>query len=303
VSSASEFPSMPGHIPVLFSEVLQHLKPQTNQSVIDATLGDAGHALGLLEAIAPRGRLLGLEADQRTLTATAAWLKRFGPRFVPVQGNFRDLKTHATTNHFTQIHCCLFDLGLSSTALADASRGFSFQSIGPLDMRLDPETQTLTAAAIINDWSADRLIDLFHRLGQEPAAVRIAEWIVAQRRTKPLTDTGQLADLVTQAMPRHGRLHPATRVFQALRMMVNDELGALQSALPQALELLVPGGRLAVISFHSLEDRVVKEWTRQSARAGQVRILTKHVIVPSPTEVRRNPRARSAKLRVIEKNN
>ncbi len=292
---------MPGHVPVLLSEVLTHLHLQSNEDVIDATLGGGGHAAAMLEAVAPNGRLLGIETDPRTLVATRTQLRRFGSRFVPAHGNFRQLRRLATDQGFRSVDAILFDLGLSSLTIDDPSRGFSFQHDGPLDMRFDPTDQTPTAAEIIDTWSGPDLERIFRSAGEERQAARIAAAIVAKRRQAPLTTTGQLTELISAVKPRRGRLHPATQVFQALRLTVNDELGALESALPQALELLRPGGRLAVITFHSLEDRVAKRWSHQEFRQGRLRLVNRHVIVPARQEQLANPRSRSAKLRLVEK--
>lgn len=292
---------MPGHTPVLFSEVLQFLQLQPNDTVIDATLGAGGHARGMLEAIAPNGRLLGLEADPRTLSLTTVTLHQaFGQRAVIVAANFRQLKIVAEAHGFTNVAGVLFDLGLSSMTVEDAARGFSFQHDGPLDMRFDP-AQALTAAAIVNTWSTSDLASLFRESGEERMADQIARHLVDQRQPQPFSSTLQLAEAIAQVKHRRGRSHPATQVFQALRMAVNDELGALTEALPQALSLLTPGGRLAVITFHSIEDRLVKRWMKEQAQHGRLELLTKHVIVPGRPEQLSNPRSRSAKLRVAQR--
>ncbi len=290
---------MSGHTPVLFSEVLQFLQLQSNQSVIDATLGAGGHARGLLQAIAPDGKLLGIEADPRTLTSTDTELKReFSSRVVTVNANFRELREIAAAYDFTQVDGIFFDLGLSSLTLEDPERGFSFQSDGPLDMRFDPEHQTVTAAEIVNTWPTNDLASLFRESGEERMADQIARHLVERR---PFTQTVQLADAIAEVKHRRGRTHPATQVFQALRMAVNDELGSLTIALPQALSLLKPGGRLAVITFHSIEDRLVKRWMKTEAAAGRLDLITKHVVTPNRSEQLANPRSRSAKLRVAQK--
>lgn len=292
---------MTGHRPVLLEETVARLNLSINDNVIDATLGGGGQAVAILKATGPNGRLLGLEADPRTLVATNETMREFGHRFVGANANFRDLKAVAAEKGFTNIAAIVFDLGLSSIALADADRGLSFQTPGPLDMRLDPAHQTLTAAAIVNHWPHAELRDIFRRLGQEPQAVRITDAIIAARQRQLLTDTIELASIIERVKKRHGRIHPATLVFQSLRMAVNDELGCLYAALPSALELLRPGGRLAVITFHSLEDRLVKNWIKQTTASGGLQRVNKQVIRPTRAETLANPRARSAKLRVIEK--
>ncbi len=301
VSSASKFPRMPGHIPVLFPDVLQQLNLQPNDDAIDATFGGGGHARGLLEGIAPNGRLLAIEADPRTLEQTRTVFSGFGSRLVAVNANFRDLTSVATAQGCTQVAGILFDLGVSSMTIEDAARGFSLQHDGPLDMRFDPVHQSLTAAEIVNTWTPSQLTTIFRDYGEINRPESLVEMIVTTRRTAPFTTTGQLAEAVAAIWRRRGRVHPATVVFQALRIAVNDELGALTEALPQAVSLLKPSGRLAVITFHSLEDRLVKQWGKNMADAGRVEIITKHVIAPTRAEQLANPRSRSAKLRIYQK--
>lgn len=291
---------MPGHVPVLLPAVLDGLHLQSNDDAIDATLGGGGHTRAILDAVAPRGRVLGLEADARTLSSTRSTLS--DPRAMLVHANYRNLRAVAVERGFSSVAATIFDLGLSSIALDDPDRGFSFQQDGPLDMRLDPTAQTVKAADIVRTESAAELERIFRDYGSEPRARSIAAAIVAERRQFALDTTGALAQLIARVKPRRGRLHPATQVFQALRMVVNDELGSLQAALPQAVTLLRAGGRLAVITFHSGEDRLVKRWGQAAARDGQVAIITKHVIAPLRAEILANPRARSAKLRLYQKN-
>lgn len=292
---------VPEHVPVLLSAVLDGLHLLPNQIVIDATLGGGGHSRALLEAVVPEGRVLGLEADQRTLSITQSTLASYGRRFTAVHGNFRDLQRIASQSGFSAVDAILFDLGLSSIALDDPARGFTFQRDGPLDMRFDPTSQTLTAAEVVNRQSVDQLAELFQNFGGEPLARTIAEHMVRTRAIKPFISTVQLADAISAVKHRRGRLHPATQVFQALRIAVNDEYGAIVAALPQAFELLSGGGRLAVITFHSGEDRLVKHWMKQMAAEKKVRLDTKHVIVASRAEQLANPRSRSAKLRIVTK--
>lgn len=290
---------MPGHVPVLFSDVLQQLNLQPNDDAIDATLGGGGHARGLLVAIAPNGRLLGLEADPRTLASTRQDIP--DQRLVTVNANFRDLREIATANGFTNVAGVLFDLGVSSMTLDDGARGFSLQHDGPLDMRFDPVQQSLTAAEIVNTWSPTQLADIFQRYGEIHRPDRLVEMIMTRRRTAPFTTTSDLAEAVATIWRRRGRVHPATTVFQALRMAVNDELGVLEAALPQAIDVLRQDGRLAVITFHSLEDRIVKQWGKAAAKGGELAIITKHVIAPNREEQITNPKSRSAKLRIYQK--
>lgn len=293
--------SLPAHVPVLLSAVLDGLHLVPGAIVIDATLGGGGHTRAMLEATAPNGRVLGIEADERTLQSTQQRLLSFGSRFIAAHGNFRELRRIATDAGCTGVDAILFDLGVSSMTIEDPERGFSFQHNGPLDMRFSPTLQAQTAADIVNAWSARDLVEIFRRYGNEPVAERIAAAIVAHREVTPLTTTGELAEVVSSVKHRRGRIHPATQVFQALRIAVNDEYGAIETALPQALELLKVGGRLAVITFHSGEDRLVKAWMKGQSKLGTLHLETKHVIVPPRDEQVANPRSRSAKLRIITK--
>lgn len=298
-----------GHVPVLYREVLTGLQVRPGGRYIDATIGAGGHAAGILDTSTPDGRLLGLDADPEAVAFAQNTLRRFGNRALVVTGNFRDLKAVALAHGFEQVDGVLMDLGFSSRQLAAADRGFSFDKDGPLDMRLNP-TQGLTAAELIDELSEAELADLLWRYGEERYSRRIARVIVAAR---PVTTTGQLAELVAKRVGRREKIHPATRVFQALRIAVNDELGALTEALPQARDLVRPGGRVAVISFHSLEDRLVKQFYQQEARdcvcppdvpicvcghRATLGVVTRKPIQPSDEEINRNPRSRSAKLRI-----
>jgi 16S rRNA (cytosine1402-N4)-methyltransferase len=302
------------HIPVLLDEALQILAPHSGGRYIDATLGGGGHAQAILEASAPEGRLLGLDADPRAIERVQRRLARFGQRATLVQANFRHIAAIAREHGFDQVDGILFDLGVSSYHLDEADQGFSFGKEGPLDMRLNPDVGP-SAADIVNTLDADDLADILYRYGEERRSRRIARAIVANR---PITTTTQLAETVVKAIGRKPgvRLHPATRTFQALRIYVNDELGALEAALPQAVSLLKSGGVLAVITFHSLEDRIVKHYFRQESRdcicpphtpsctcgpKAQDEIIHRKGLTPSPDEIARNPRSRSARLRAIRK--
>jgi 16S rRNA (cytosine1402-N4)-methyltransferase len=256
----------------------------------------------MLDRIAPDGRLLGIEADPRTLTETSTRLNAYGSRAVLVNGNFRALKELAAGHGFNQVDAVFFDLGLSSLTLEDAERGFSFQLPGPLDMRFDPIHQTLTAADIVSGSSKDELAKIFREYGEEPAAEKIAATIVQRRQHAPLLTTADLAELISGIVHRRGKRHPATLTFQALRIAVNDELNALRDALPQAWSLLKVGGRLGVISFHSLEDRLVKVWMKDKIKTELASTPEKKAIQAAYPERRDNPRARSAKYRIIIKN-
>jgi 16S rRNA (cytosine1402-N4)-methyltransferase len=299
------------HVPVLLQSVLEGLNPQPGGRFIDCTLGGAGHTIALLDRTRPDGRVLALDADPEAIERNRARLMTYGERVVLVQTNFAVVAEVATAHGFTGVDGVLMDLGLSSDQLA-SSRGFGFQSSGALDMRFDPD-QEQSAADLVNTLDADELADLIFKYGEEPASRRIARAIVAAR---PIHTAEQLSRVVTEAVGRRGRIHPATLTFQALRIAVNDELGALMKALPQAVTLLRPGGRLAVIAFHSLEDRIVKEFMRRESRAQIVqpdsppgfvgrepslRLITAKPRVAGDAEIAANPRSRSARLRIAEK--
>lgn len=290
------------HTPVLLAEVIAALAPRPGGRYLDATVGGGGHALAVLQAAQPGGVLLGIDADPAALAATAERLAEAGlsQQAVLRHGSFADLAVLAAEAGFAAFDGILFDLGVSSYQLDTPERGFSFAADGPLDMRLDP-TQGPTAADLVNRLSERELAGIIFQYGEEHAARRIARAIVERRRSQPFQSTADLAAVVARAVGgRHGRIHPATRTFQALRIAVNHELDRLAAALPQAVALLALGGKLAVISFHSLEDRIVKQFLRAEAagEAPRLAIITKKPVVASDTEVAANPRARSAKLRV-----
>ncbi|MGD8398134.1 MAG: 16S rRNA (cytosine(1402)-N(4))-methyltransferase RsmH [Anaerolineae bacterium] len=300
------------HIPVLLDEALSALRLRPGGRYIDATLGAGGHAAAILEASAPDGTLLGLDADATAVAYAREILRPFGDRVTLWTSNFRHLQSVAAALTFDEVDGILMDLGLSSRQLADASRGFAFSQDGPLDMRMNRE-QGKTAADLVNRLPEPELADVLYYYGEERQSRRIARAIIGAR---PISTTGELAEAVTAAVGRRGRIHPATRTFQALRIAVNDELDALAEALPQARDLLRPGGRLAVISFHSLEDRIVKRFLREAARdcvcppelpvcicehEATLNIVTRKPIRPSEEEIRVNPRSRSARLRVAER--
>lgn len=299
------------HVPVLMRAVLDGLNPQSGDTLIDCTLGGGGHTTALLDRCGPDGRVLALDADPAAIERARSWFQRYGERAILVHSNFSSLREVALARGFQNVDGILIDLGLSSDQLA-SDRGFSFQNAGALDMRFDT-TRGETAANLVNSLDVDELADLIFKYGEEPASRRIARAIVAAR---PIRSAEHLARILAEALGRRGRLHPATRTFQALRIAVNDELGSLVTVLPQAIGLLRPGGRLAVIAFHSLEDRIVKEFIRRESRATirqpdsppdaagrepTVRVMTPKPIVPGDDEIDANPRARSAKLRIAEK--
>jgi 16S rRNA (cytosine1402-N4)-methyltransferase len=305
-----------GHLPVMSDEVIETLAPHPGGLQIDATLGGAGHAERILEATTPDGRLLGLDADGAAIARSARRLVRFGERVVLRQANFRDLARVADEAGFGAVDGLLLDLGLSSYQLGDVSRGFGFKAGGRLDMRFDT-SRGRPAAELLATMDAVELAALFRRYGEEPFAGRIARMIVETRRKAPIETAQQLAALIEKAVPgqRNRRIHPATRVFQALRIAVNDELGSLEAGLIAALTLLRPGGRLAVLSYHSLEDRIVKRFIAAEQRGcvcppevpvcvcghkPSLRALGRSR-VPGPAEVQANPRSRSARLRGAER--
>lgn len=289
------------HTPVLLREVIAGLQPRPGGRYIDGTVGGGGHAAAILEASAPDGRLLGIDCDPAALTAAATRLAPYGERVTLVRGSFRDIGRLATAAGFVEVQGVLLDLGVSSYQLDTPERGFSFQVGAPLDMRLDPDAP-VTAAHLVNNLPEQELADLIFRYGEERGSRRIARAIVEARQRKPVTRTDELAALVSRALGgRHGKIHPATRTFQALRIAVNDELASLEAALPQIVELLAAGGRMAIISFHSLEDRIVKHFMRAEAQIGRLRIITRKPVEASNEEQQANPRSRSAKLRVAER--
>ncbi|HET7473702.1 MAG TPA: 16S rRNA (cytosine(1402)-N(4))-methyltransferase RsmH, partial [Candidatus Limnocylindrales bacterium] len=309
-----------GHLPVLANEVMSMLAPTPGSLQIDATVGGGGHTERILEATDPDGRLLGIDADGAAIARVDGRLRpRFGDRLVLRQANFRALRDVAPDAGFGAVDGMLFDLGLSSFQLADAERGFGFRTGGPLDMRFDP-SRGVPAAELLATLDAAELTALFRRYGEEPHAPRIARAIVAARATSPLATAEELAALVERVAPGNPRvrrrIHPATRVFQALRIAVNEELDALQDGLAAAVDLLRPGGRLVVLSYHSLEDRIVKRFIASERRGcicppelpvcvcgknPRLRLLTRPSLVPSAAEIAANPRARSARLRAAER--
>lgn len=293
------------HIPVLLSEVLQWLVPSPGGRYLDCTVGLGGHADAILEQAGPDSTLLGLDRDEEALVMSRERLRRWGARTHLMHAHYRNLAEQAERFGGNRFDGILFDLGTSSMQLDTASRGFSFQADGPLDMRMD-RTQLQTAADLVNELPEDELADVLYRFGEERHSRRIARAIARERKEHPLLTTSQLVEVVRRAVPRayrHGRIHCATRTFQALRIAVNRELDHLGDALRQAAAWLAPGGRLCVIAFHSLEDRIVKQTLRELAtgEAPLLSILTKKPVTATEAESATNPRAQSAKLRVAER--
>ncbi len=313
--SADE-PTQPGHVTVLLEEATAGLNLAPGDIAIDGTVGGGGHTERLLALTAPDGRVLGLDADPEAIARVQARFSQeiaYG-RLILVQSDYAAMSRIVAEIGLGPAQGILLDIGVSSYQLDNPQRGFSLMQPGPLDMRFDP-TRPISAAELVNTLDEDELADLIYRYGEERHSRRIARRLVQQR---PITTTGELARIVEQAVGgrRGERIHPATRTFQALRIAVNQELAQLEAVLPQALSLLRPGGRLAVISFHSLEDRLVKQWMQTEARdfvhdrnhpfGGErrtptLRIVTAKPITPSAAEIARNPRSRSAKLRIAER--
>ena len=300
------------HIPVLFDEVLALLQPKANGRYIDGTLGAGGHTAGLLQKSAPSGRILVFDKDAEAIAFAKKRLQSFGDRVTYIHASYAQMGSLAPTHDFDQVDGILLDLGLSSRQLDSAQRGFSFMKEGPLDMRFDT-TQGETAADLINNLDETALADIFWRYGEVRSSRKIARMIVEER---PFTTTTQLADKIAQTVRRRGRIHPATKLFQALRIAVNRELETVEAGVMAALELLTANGRLAVISFHSLEDRFVKQTFRRLSQdctcppdqplctcggQAQYRLITRKAVQASAEEIAQNSRSRSARLRVIEK--
>ena len=288
---------MEAHTPVLLTEVLQFLDPQSGGNFIDATLGAGGHTRAILDRTAPEGRVLALDQDESAIELARASLQSFGSRLETAKSNFRNIAAIAEERGFAGADGVLADIGVSSMMLDDAARGFSFLREGPLDMRMDRE-QKLTAAGVVNTYREKEIADILFNFGEERRSRPIARAIVHARPLHTTFDLAHAVQRVTGA-PRYGKIHPATRTFQALRIYVNDELAALESFIDSSMGLLRPGGRLVILTFHSLEDRIVKNKFRNSVTAGKA--LTRKVVTASDEELRRNPRARSAKLRAWEK--
>jgi len=293
------------HFPVMSKEVLFWLVQGGGRIYLDCTVGYSGHAEKILEASGPHGRLIGLDRDAVAIEASRERLARFGSRVVLLHGHFVDLKQHLAVSGMGQVDGILFDLGVSSPQLEEPRRGFSFQEDGPLDMRMD-QSMSGTAADLVNRWPEAQLADAIFQFGEERFSRRIARAIARARERRPLETTRELVSVIEGAVPsnyRHGRLHCATRTFQAIRIAVNNELDCIEPALRDATDVLSPGGRLCVISFHSLEDRIVKRTFRALSGEGApaLTVLTKKPQVPAKEESDRNPRSRSAKLRAAQR--
>lgn len=292
------------HIPVLLEEVVELLDPKPNENFIDCTFGWGGHSRVLLDKILPAGRVLGLELDQESIAQFLRQNPQYGQnRLILESSNFSEVARVIERHNFGKANGILFDLGMSSWHVDESTKGFSFLKDEPLDMRYSSK-QTLAARQIVNVWDMARLEKLFREYGQERFSRPIAKRIMSDRQLRPIESTKQLVDTIAKAVPtwyRRGRTHFATRVFQALRIGVNAELDNIALALPQGFDALAKGGRMVVISFHSLEDRIVKNFFRQLANEGRAQIITQKPITPQAKELAANPRSRSAKLRAVRK--
>ena len=290
------------HIPVLLKEVIEYLNPQPNENFIDATIGEGGHSLAILEKIAPQGKVLGVELDSAIYETVKNKLKN-EKRLILVNDSYVNIKKVVKEKQFQPVNGILFDLGMCSWQIDESKRGFSYLKDEPLDMRFSPKS-TLTAAEIVNFWKIEDLERILRDYGEEKYARRIALAIKEDRRKKRIVGTQELVEILKKALPKNYdnyRLHPAVRTFQALRIAVNNELENLKMGLILASEILAPQGKIVVISFHSLEDRIVKFFFRDNAKQNTLKILTKKPITSSQEEIKNNIRSRSAKLRAALK--
>jgi len=301
------------HIPVLFHEVLDVLNPVPGGLYVDGTIGAGGHSRGILERSSPDGQLIGIDRDPAALALAGSNLAEFSDRVTLIHGSYVELVSHLNNRNWHTVDGILIDLGLSTMQLDTPERGFSFRFDAPLDMRFDPD-QSFSAADLVNEYTREELAEIIFTYGEEKFSRRIADAIIANR---PLATTKELAELIKGVVPyTRSKIHPATRTFQALRIVVNNELNALEVFLPAALEVLKPGGRLAVIAFHSLEDRIVKRYFREESKdcicppeipicvcshKAKIKEISRRPIRPEDSEIDGNPRARSAKLRAAEK--
>ncbi|MEK9130423.1 MAG: 16S rRNA (cytosine(1402)-N(4))-methyltransferase RsmH [Patescibacteria group bacterium] len=309
------------HTPVLLNEIIEYLNPQANQNFIDCTFGFGGHSIPILKKTSPNGKLVGIEWDIDAININKEKFKEFDQRIIFVNKNFANLKQIVSDLNFP-IHGILLDLGISSYQLDQSTSGFSFQRDELLDMRFNKLDTDLTAEKIINKYSEKELSDIFWKFGEEKYSRQVARMIVQERKKQKITTTKQLVDLISQIIkPKKTKftkhfIHPATKIFQALRIVVNKELENLRLVLPQAIEILEPRGRLCVISFHSLEDKIVKQFFKQESKncicpsefpqcicnhKMSLKIINKKVIMPTFEEIKNNPRSRSAKMRIVEK--
>ncbi|MBI3337341.1 MAG: 16S rRNA (cytosine(1402)-N(4))-methyltransferase RsmH [Candidatus Staskawiczbacteria bacterium] len=296
------------HIPVLTKEVLELLKPGRNENFVDCTIGEGGHAAAILEKNGPEGKVLGIDLDPSQILSSR-WLEtKFKGRIVLANDSYANLQKIIKENNFVPINGILLDLGMSSRHIEELKKGFSFKSDQALDMRYGDLANDLTAEIILNEWPEDKIEEILKEYGEEKFAGRIAKNIAEERKRARIKSTFQLVEIIRKAIPlkmQHGRIHFATKTFQALRIAVNDELNNLKKVLPDIISVLSPGGRIAIISFHSLEDRIVKNFFKNKEREnppdGGIEILTKKPLTAGSGELKLNPRSRSAKLRAFEK--
>ena len=293
------------HVPVMLQEVLDSLKLAPGQVIVDATVGTGGHAAEILKRITPKGRLIGIDRDENSLAICRQRLAEFKESTEFVQGNFSDLDQILSNLGIEKIDGIVFDLGISSYQLHDAQRGFSFQQEGPLDMRMDKNSY-ICAYDLVNNLNENEISTLLWNFGQERWHNRIAHLLVQERRNEPISTTKQLANLVMRAIPHryrrsYYRIHPATRTFQAVRIAVNRELEILESAIKKAVDILRKQARICVISFHSLEDRLIKHTFRALKADGLIDIITAKPLTPGESEIEVNPSSRSSKFRVAER--
>jgi len=295
---------MTTHKAVLIKEVLQYLDPKPNENFIDCTVGEGGHAKLILEKNAPNGKLLGIDLDLQQIQNSTLNTGEFEDRIMLAHDSYANIKNIVQSENFAPVNGILLDLGMSSWQLEKSTRGFSFMRDESLDMRYDLINSVLTAATIVNEYPEAQIEEILKKYGEERFARQIAKQIVQERKEKRIKSTFELNTIIQKAVPaifQHGRLHPATRTFQALRIAVNGELDNLTAFLPQALSVLSGGGRLVILSFHSLEDRIVKNFFKEKEKEGVIKILTKKPVTGSTEEIAQNPRARSTKLRAIIK--
>lgn len=289
------------HVPVLLNEVIKYLKPQKNYNFIDCTIGGGGHAFPLLEKTGPRGKILGIDLSPQAITALTKIKKQkpnLDKRLILACDNFVNIQKIIHQNNFKPVHGILLDLGLSSDLLELSNRGFSFMRDEVLDMRYNPKINTITAKEIVNHYTHEQLAGIFKNYGQERYASRVAQYIVRMREKQEIVTTKELRDIIEKSLGRQMHIKSLARIFQALRIKVNDELENLKTALLQSIDILVPGGRIVVISYHSLEDKIVKTFFTSSK---YLRPIVKKPIIPTKSEIEKNKRSRSAKLRVAER--
>jgi 16S rRNA (cytosine1402-N4)-methyltransferase len=306
------------HVPIMVSEVLELLEPSRGGIFVDGTLGGGGHAEAVLSAMPETGRLFGIDRDDEALEAAGARLARFGDRFTAIKGNFFDMKSLLAARGVCKVDGILLDLGVSSHQLDARERGFSYKAEAPLDMRMD-QSAPLSAKTVVNEWPEEKLREIFYEYGEEKFSAKIARRIVERRAERPVETTTELAELIKSAIPakfRNEPQHPARRCFQAIRIAVNGELDGLDEAIRNAHDLLNPGGRLAILTFHSLEDRIVKRCFQRlqhpctcppsfpvcvCGKKSKGRVVTNKPILPSEKELEENSRSKSAKLRIFER--